>query len=44
MDDFCFSNGKEPCITIAPKFGVASYPYDAQTRDGVVKLADNDSI
>ena len=41
MEKFCFSNDKDACITISPKFGVASYPYDALTRDGVVKLADN---
>ena len=41
MEDFCFSNDKDPCITVSPKFGVASYPYDSLTRDGVVQLADN---
>lgn len=40
LENFCFSSDKNACITIEPKFGVASYPYDALTSDGVVKLAD----
>ena len=40
IEEFCFTNEKNACITITPKFGIASYPYDSLTRDGVVKLAD----
>jgi len=37
----CFlTEGKESRVTITPKFGIASYPHDALTKDGVVKMVD----
>lgn len=36
-----FTNGDELSVKIAPQFGIASYPHDALTKDGVVKLVNN---
>ena len=41
MEGFCFSNDRDTSVTITPKFGIASYPYDSLTKDGVVKMADH---
>jgi diguanylate cyclase (GGDEF)-like protein len=41
MEHCYFISGDETHVTIIPKFGIASFPHDALTRDGVVKMADN---
>ena len=41
IEGYPFTNGKESGVSLTPKFGIASYPHDVQTKDGVVKLANN---
>ena len=41
IENYPFTNGKESHVSLTPKFGIASYPHDVQTKKGMINLADN---